>query len=66
LREKLQTGLRAAKLLLALKAAVGGFAAALAAYGISVDYLGYDTTVLAQGGVSSVGALIAVVVALRA
>ena len=66
MRNKIIAGLKAARVLLALKAAVGGFAAALAAYGIGADFLGYPTSVLAEGTVSSFGALAAVTAALRA
>lgn len=63
---KVHTGLKAAQWMLAAKAAVGGFGAALALFGVSTDWLGIQTTMIEQGTVSATGALVAVIVALRA
>ncbi|TAN74759.1 MAG: hypothetical protein EPN20_02670 [Magnetospirillum sp.] len=63
---KIRTGLKAAQWMLAAKAAVGGFGAALALFGVSTDWLGIQTTVLEQGTFSATGALAAVIIALRA
>lgn len=66
MRQKLYSGLRAAQWMLAAKAAVGGFGAALALLGISTDLIGIHPDVMTQGSVSSLGAALAVFVALRA
>jgi hypothetical protein len=63
---KLHTGLRAAQWMLAAKAAVGGFGAALALFGISTDLFGMHPDVLTQGTVSAFGSVAAVIAALRA
>ncbi|HZH25610.1 MAG TPA: hypothetical protein VEY95_00345 [Azospirillaceae bacterium] len=65
MRKKILAGLRAAQVLLALKAAVGGGAAALAFFGIGADYLGFEPSFAAEGTVSAVGAALAIALALR-